>query len=40
VPGVVDLAAAFDKLAKVKDACRSIALDEMNARKLGAFRET
>jgi DNA-directed RNA polymerase subunit RPC12/RpoP len=31
---------AFDRLAKVKDACRSIALDEMKARKLGAFRET
>jgi hypothetical protein len=31
---------AFDKLANVKDACRSIALAEMKARKLGAFRET
>ncbi|MGB8400373.1 MAG: hypothetical protein WCE35_16395, partial [Bradyrhizobium sp.] len=32
--------AAFDTLAKVKDACRSIALEEMKSRKLGAFRET
>jgi hypothetical protein len=31
---------AFDKLAKVKDACRSLALEEMKVRKLGAFRET
>jgi hypothetical protein len=31
---------AFDRLAKVNDTCRSIALDEMKARKLGAFRET
>src|SRR5258705_6352426 len=30
----------FDKLAKVKDACRAIAIEEMKARKLGAFRET
>lgn len=31
---------SFDTLAKVKDTCRSIALEEMKIRKLGAFRET
>ncbi|SDJ47299.1 hypothetical protein SAMN05216338_105069 [Bradyrhizobium sp. Rc2d] len=31
---------AFDTLAEVKNACRSIALEEMKSRKLGAFRET
>jgi hypothetical protein len=31
---------AFDKLATVKDACRAIAIEELKARKLGAFRET
>lgn len=30
--------AAFDSLAKVKDTCRSMALEEMKTRKLGAFR--
>jgi hypothetical protein len=31
---------AFGTLAKVKDACRSVAIEEMKTRKLGAFRET
>jgi hypothetical protein len=30
----------FDTLAKINDACRTIALDELKARKPGAFRET
>lgn len=30
----------FDTLAEVKNSCRSIALEEMKARKLGTFRET
>jgi len=29
--------AAFDTLSKVKEACRAIAIEEMKARKLGAF---
>lgn len=29
---------AFDTLAKINDACRTIAIEEMKARKLGAFR--
>lgn len=30
---------AFDTLAKINDACRTIALEELKAQKLGAFRE-
>jgi hypothetical protein len=29
---------AFDTLAKINDACRTIAIEELKARKLGAFR--
>jgi hypothetical protein len=29
---------AFDTLAKINDACRMIAIEELKARKLGAFR--
>lgn len=32
--------AAFDTLAKMKEACRTMAMDELKLRKLGAFRET
>ncbi|MBB1091076.1 hypothetical protein HUU61_07215 [Rhodopseudomonas palustris] len=32
--------AAFGSLANVKEACRSIALEAMRVRKLGAFRDT
>ena len=31
--------AAFDTLAKMKEACRTIAMKELKLRKLGAFRE-
>jgi hypothetical protein len=31
---------ALDTLAKVRGACRAIVIEEMKARKLGAFRET
>lgn len=30
---------AFDTLAKIKDACRTIAMNELRARKLGVFRD-